>query len=156
MIHDVLVPRGADGLRQRLARDALDGLLARGIDVRQHQNVGLIERAAEILPEMLRARVAVRLEEHQQALVTAAARRFERGANFGGMMAVVVDQRDAVDDALDFKPPPTPRKFLEPRADQIRGNIQRQRRRPPPRPRCARCGFPEAHGRMKIPRSSPR
>ena len=46
---------------------------------------------------MLRARVAVRLEEHQQALEMAAARGFERGANFGGVMAVVVDQRDAVE-----------------------------------------------------------
>ena len=85
--------------------DAGNGLLARGIDVREHQHVGLIEGAAEIVPKVLRARVAVRLEEHQQALEMAAARGFERGANLGGVVAVIVDQRDAADDALDLKPP---------------------------------------------------
>ena len=42
---------------------------------------------------MLRAREAMRLEEHEQAIELAAARGFEGGANFRGMMAVVVDQR---------------------------------------------------------------
>ena len=56
-----------------------------------------IERAPKIFPEMLRARVPVRLEKHQQALVAAAARRLQRGANFRRMMAVIVNQRDAAD-----------------------------------------------------------
>ena len=100
---DVLVSGRADGFGQPFAGDALDRLLARGVDIGDHQNVRLIEGAAEIVPEMLRARVAVRLKEHEQALVTAAARGFERGANFGGMMAVVVNQRDAAEDAFDFE-----------------------------------------------------
>ena len=45
----------------------IGGSLA-GVNVGQHQHVGLIERAAEIVPKMLGARVAVRLEEHQQAV----------------------------------------------------------------------------------------
>ena len=52
---------------------------------------------------MLGARVAMRLEEHQQAIELAAARGFQRGANFDRMMAVIVDQGDAVDDAFDVK-----------------------------------------------------
>ena len=60
-------------------------------------------------------------------MISAAARGFERGANFGGMMAVVVDQRDAVEDAFDFEAAADAGKFREARADQVRRNIQRKR-----------------------------
>ena len=103
---------------------SVDGFFAGCVDVRHHQNVRLIKRAAKIFPEVLRARVAVRLEEDQQALVIAAARGVERGANFGGMMAVVVDQGDAVERAFDFEAPADPGKFREARANQVRRNIQ--------------------------------
>ena len=66
---------------------------------------------------MLGARVAVRLKKHQQAVVIAAARGLEGGANFGGMMAVIVDQRDAVERSFDFETTSDARKFREARSD---------------------------------------
>ncbi len=94
-IDDILVAGGANGVGQRRGGDAADGRFAGGVDVGQDQHVGLIEGAAEIVPKVLRARVAMRLKEHQQAVVAAAARRFERGANFHRVMAVIVDQGNA-------------------------------------------------------------
>ena len=95
---------GADCLREKLAGDAFRRRFAGGVNIRQHENVGVVEGAAEIVPKMLRARVAVRLKKYQQALVAAASRGFERGANFRGMVAVIVDQRDAGKFAFDFEP----------------------------------------------------
>jgi len=43
------------------------------------------------------------LEEHEEAVELATAGSFERGANFGGVVAVVVDNSDVVDGALDVK-----------------------------------------------------
>ena len=57
----------------------------------------------------------------------AAARRFQRRANLDRMMAIIIDQRDVVDDALDVEPPAHAGKLLEPGANQIRGHIQIQR-----------------------------
>ena len=125
--HHILVARRADRFGQPFAGDVLDGRLARRVNFGDDQNVRFVERAAEIVPEKLRARVAVRLEEHEQALVTAAARRFERGANFRGMMAVVVNQRDAGVNAFDFKAPSHAGKFRKPSANQVRRNVQRER-----------------------------
>ena len=55
---------------RRSPGDAFDGSLARGVYVRDHDDVRLIKRALKIFPETLRARVAVRLEKHQQSLVS--------------------------------------------------------------------------------------
>ncbi len=66
---------------------------------------------------MLRARVTVRLEQHQQPVVIAATRCFQRGPNFRGVMAVIVNQRDAVERSFDFETTPDARKFREARAD---------------------------------------
>src|ERR1700677_3165825 len=76
---------------------------------------------------MLSAGVAVRLEQPQQAILIAAARGFERGANFGGMMAVIVDEGDAIEDAFDFEAAAHTGKFGESGADQVGRNIQRER-----------------------------
>ena len=62
---------------------------------------------------MLRSRVAVRLKEHQQALEAAAARRFERGANLAGMVAVIVNQRNAAENALDLEAPADAREIRQ-------------------------------------------
>src|SRR5579872_1013780 len=102
----VLVACGTNRFRQRRGRDATNRLFTRGIDIRHDQEVGLIEGAAEVVPEVLRARKAVRLKKHQQAVVTAAARGLERGANLHRMMAVVIDQGNAAHGAFDLKAPP--------------------------------------------------
>ena len=113
-------PGRTDGLGKLFAGDAFDRRFARRINFGDHQNIRLIERAAEIVPKRLRARVAVRLKKNQQPLVAAAARRFERGADFGRMMAVIVDQRDAANIPLISKRRPTPAKFRKARANQVR------------------------------------
>ena len=121
------MPGAADRFGQLFSGDAVHGWFARGVYFGDHQNVGLIERAPKIFPEVLGAGVAVRLKENQQAVVVAAAGGFERGANFGGMMAVVVDQGDAVEDAFDFEAATNAGKFGEAGADQIRRDVQRKR-----------------------------
>src|SRR5260370_41022 len=110
-IVDVLVAGFANGGRKRFARHARDGRFAGRVDIEQHEDVCLIERAAELVPKVLGARVAMRLKEHEQAIELAAARRFERGANFGRVMAVVIDHGDVIDHALDIKPATHPSKL---------------------------------------------
>src|SRR5277367_2499908 len=128
-IVDVFVSGFADGRGQRLTGDAGDWRFARGIDVEQHEHVGLIEGAAELVPEMLRARKAVRLKENEQAVELAATRRFERGANFGGVMAVVVDHGDVVHDTLQVEPASHAGKFRESFAYQVSRNVEIKRDR---------------------------
>ena len=79
----------------------------------------------------------MRLKENQQPIELAAARRFQRGADFHRVVAVVIDDGDVVHDALDVKPAAHPGKFGETFADQIRGNIQIERHR--------RCSSSVAH-----------
>ena len=61
-VEDVLMAGFANGVSEGLAGHAGDGLLAGGVDVGQDEDVGLIEGTAEIVPEMLGARIAMRLE----------------------------------------------------------------------------------------------
>src|SRR6267143_1769305 len=126
-IVDVLVTGFANGGGKPFARYALDGRFACRIDIEQHENLGLIERAAKIFPKVLGAGVAMRLKEHQQPIELAAAGRFESGANLSGVMTIVIDHGDVVDDALDVKAATHSGKFEEAFADQVRGNVQIQR-----------------------------
>src|SRR5258708_25145634 len=87
----------------------------------------MIEGAAKIIPQVFRARVPVRLEKNEDALEMADACGFERGANFDGMMAVIVDQSDVVDDAFEVKPAPHAGKFPESNANQFGRHIQIKR-----------------------------
>ena len=76
---------------------------------------------------MLGTRIAVWLEEHQKAVELAHAGRFERGANFHGMMAVIVDDGDVVDHTSDVKTAANARKICETFANQVGRNIQVKR-----------------------------
>src|SRR5580692_360862 len=116
-IVDVLVAGFADGVGERFTGDAGDGRFARGVDIQQHQNVGLIESAAEVVPEMLGARKAVGLEEDQQTIELAAAGGFEGSANFDRVMAVIVDHGDVVDDSFDVETAAHAGEFRESFAD---------------------------------------
>src|SRR5580693_9185552 len=98
-------------------------MLTRRIDLGEHQNVRVIECAAKIVPQKLRARVAVRLKQNQQTLVSASASRFERGTNLGGMMTVIVNQRNACIHTLHFEAAADARKLLKPGSNQIRRHI---------------------------------
>src|SRR6266481_9387283 len=121
-IVDVLVTGLANGARKRFTRHARDGRFAGRIDIDQHENIRLIERAAEFIPKVLGAGVAMRLKKHEQAIELAAAGRFERGADLDRVMTVVIDHGDVVHYALDVKAAAHTGKFDEAFADQISRN----------------------------------
>src|SRR6202453_1591395 len=122
----ILVARRADGFGQNFAVDAFDRSFPGRINFRHHQNIGLIERAAKIFPEKLGARITVRLKQHEQAFVSATARGFECGANFGGMVAVVVDQGYAAKLAFNLETPANAGELRESRANQVRRDVERK------------------------------
>src|SRR5437868_2846367 len=94
---------GADSFSQGMAANAKNWVLAGRVDVHQHDHVGLIECPAKFVPKVLRARVAVGLEKHQETFEMAAACGLESSANLHRVMAIVIDQRDVIDDSLDVK-----------------------------------------------------
>src|SRR5262245_29475880 len=108
---NVLMTSFADRAGERFAGDSRYWRLAGCVDIGQDQDVGLVEGATEFVPEMLGARIAVRLEEDQQAVKFAAARSLKRGADFRWMVAIVVDDGDVVHRALDVKTPAHSAKF---------------------------------------------
>src|SRR6266550_2345929 len=73
------------------------------------------------------AGVPMRLEEHEDPVKIAAARRFECRANLGRMMSVIINQHNLIDNSLDFETPAHPGKLLEPGANQVRRNVQVER-----------------------------
>src|SRR5260370_1436114 len=126
-IVDVLVTRLAYGARKRFAGHTRDGRFAGRIDIEKREDIRLIERAAEFVPEMLGAGVTMGLKKHQQAIELAAAGRFKRGANLDGVMAVVIDHDDVIHYALDVKTAAHTGKLEEAFADQVYRNTQVQR-----------------------------
>src|SRR6266849_9466490 len=123
-IVDDFVTGLANGARQRFAGHARDGRFAGRIDIEQHEDVSLIERAAEFVPKVLGAGVTMGLKEHEQAIELATTGRFECGANLGRVMTVIIDHGDVIDRALDVKTAVHPGKLDEAFADQISRNIQ--------------------------------
>src|SRR3546814_10996363 len=83
----------ADRPRQRARVGAGDRRLASGIDLGEHQRVDVRQHAGEVVEQVARSAVAVRLERHHQSPVGPA-------AAYGGehrrqplpVMAIVVDQ----------------------------------------------------------------
>src|SRR6266853_310860 len=126
-IVDVLVTGLANGTRKRFAGHSRDWRFASRVDVEQNENVRLIKSAAEFVPKVPGAGVAMRLKQHQQPIELAAAGCFKCGANLGRVVAVVIDHGDVIDDALDVKTAAHAGKLEEAFADQVRGNIQVQR-----------------------------
>src|SRR5260370_15171499 len=128
-IMDIPLTGLANGARQRFAGHAWDGRFAGRIDIDQRENIGLIERAAEFVPKVLGAGIAMRLKEDEQAIELAAAGRFERGQSLDRMMTVIIDNGDVIDHALDVQAAAHADTFAEAFADQIGRNIQVQRDR---------------------------
>src|SRR6266853_6578977 len=126
-IVDVLVTGFANGTRKRFAGHSRDWRFASRVDVEQHENVRLIKSAAEFVPKVPGAGVAMRLKQHQQPIELAAAGGFEGGADLGRVMAVVIDHGDVIDDALDVKTAAHASKIDKAFADQVGRNVQIQR-----------------------------
>src|SRR3989454_1151736 len=120
----VLVAGGADGIREGLAGDPRNRRLAGRVDIGQHEHVGLVECAAKLIPEKFGARIAMRLEKNQQPVELATPCGVERRANLRGVVAIIVNQRDAVDGALDVEAAAHAGEFTKALTNQVGRNIQ--------------------------------
>src|SRR2546429_4956721 len=109
---------------ETLAGHAGDGRLAGRVDVGQDKHVGLIERATEFVPKMLSTREAMRVEKHQAATELAGAGGVECRGDFRRVMAVIVDNRDVVHDALDVETAANAGEFCKALANQVGGNVE--------------------------------
>ncbi len=97
----------------RLAGDAFDRRLARGVNIGHEDRGGIVKRAAELVLQRLRPRVAVRLKHDDDALAAGVLRGGERRADFARMMRVIVDHHVAIGAELDLEPPARAAKRLE-------------------------------------------
>ncbi len=95
-----------DRLGQAGSRNTGQGRFAGRVDVGDDQDVGLVERAGEPVEQIAGSRVAMGLEGHHDAAPKGALRGIEGCLDLGGMMTIVVDQRDAVDLVDDREPTP--------------------------------------------------
>ncbi len=84
----------------------------------------------------------------------AAARGFERGANFGGMVAIIIDDGDVVDYALDVEAAANAGEFCEAFPDEVGGTL-RYRATAAAAAALRTLWIPGGCGRWKKPRSSP-
>ena len=90
---------------QHLAGDPFDRVFAGRVDVGEKQLVGAVEGIEEVAEQVARARVAVRLKEHDDAAPEALARRRQRRPDLGRMVPVVAHHHDAADLAADLEAP---------------------------------------------------
>src|SRR5262245_13054521 len=100
---DASVTAARDPLGERPAVDTGDRRLARGVDVRHDDGVRVPEGAVELGREGVRARVAVRLEDDDEAPSQPLARGPEGRLDLRRVMAVVVDHEDAAALAADLE-----------------------------------------------------
>ncbi len=84
-----------NALGEPLRRHAGNRLLAGRVDGQHDHRVGVAKCASELVQKISGARVPVRLEDDVNLAAAARARSGQRGANLGGMVAVVVDNRHA-------------------------------------------------------------
>ena len=90
-------PSFGEPVDHELAGHSGNGLLARGIDLGDAGDVGARQRFGQLVGEVERARVEVRLEEREHAAaVHERPRRLEGRGDLRGMVAVVVVEPDAV------------------------------------------------------------
>src|SRR5579871_687940 len=86
----------AQPLHQRVAVDTRNRRFARGIDRRHDDVVSIVETGTELLEQIAEPRVAVRLHDGDDMTLGGGARGLQGGCNLDRMMAVIVEDRDAV------------------------------------------------------------
>src|SRR4051794_19542629 len=89
--------------------------------------VRLMECSSEIIHQSLRPRITMRLEQYMHLLIAASARRGQRRANLGRMMAIIIDNRHASFGALHLKPAIDSSELRQPFANLLDGYIQLKR-----------------------------
>src|SRR3990172_7267659 len=99
----VLVPVPLDAFVDGPAAHAGYGLLAGGVDVHNDDRIGLVEGRKELIKKVLRPRIPVRLEHRDHPAAGSGLCGGERGPDLRRVMAVIVDDGDPVDLALDLE-----------------------------------------------------
>src|SRR6185369_3524330 len=127
-IDGVLVAEALEFLDERRRCDSLNGILAGWINIENQHHIREIECPREIVKEMERSRVSMRLEDRKNAAEISRLRGTERRANFGRMMSVVVDDGYAVT-RLDLESPIDSAETFERRGNDMRLNAHIARRR---------------------------
>src|SRR6266700_2600058 len=92
-------------VRQVGRADSGDVFLARAVNVEHVHAVRAIESASEVVYERIQARVAMRLEDHDEATVAQLPSGFDRRADLGRMVRIVVVDRGALEDAEELHSP---------------------------------------------------
>ncbi len=88
---------GAKALCQGVGIDALDRLLASGINRHDKDHVGVIEGALEVIHQRLKPGVAVRLNDGDHSAFGTLPRGGEHRSDLGRMVCVIVDDDCTVD-----------------------------------------------------------
>ncbi len=119
----------AQPLHQPVAVGAGDRRLARGIDMRDDHGVGVVEAGRELLEQRGEPRVAMRLHHGDDLAGRGLARRAQHRLDLDGMVAVVVDDRDAVPFAGAGETPAHAAEILQRLADHRVGDAELMRDR---------------------------
>ena len=104
--NDVAMPMRAQALHQRVAVGAFDRRFAGRIDMRDDDRVGIVEAGAELLEQSRQPRVAMRLHDGDHLALGQFARRLQHRRDLDRMVAIIVDNGDAVPHAGAGEAPP--------------------------------------------------
>ena len=96
-----------DFINDRLPADARNRRFARGINIRHHHAIRVVEGAAKPRAKRFRARITMGLKHGEHPLAASRSRSFQCSANFGRMMRVIVNKQKAF--ALIFNLEPASR-----------------------------------------------
>src|SRR6476646_10519851 len=99
------MPELTDSFYQRLRCHAIDGLLRGRIDIEHVKTIGLHERARELIHQVKRAGIAMRLKNYVNAPVAAQSRSRKRRSDLGRMVAIIVNDRHVRLLAANLKSP---------------------------------------------------
>ena len=92
----VAVAAGADAVDELFRVDAVDRVLAGGIDRRHDDRIGIVEAGGEFVEQIAQARETMRLGDRDDAARRGVARGLEHRLDLDRMVAVVVEDIDAV------------------------------------------------------------
>ena len=92
----VAVARLNEALHQIITACARNGIFASGVNIRDSNHICVIETGAEVIEQVVQTAVAVRLMHGDHPPLARLARGLEHGGNFRRVMAVVVNDRHAV------------------------------------------------------------
>src|SRR5262249_18987348 len=111
-----------DFVSDRLAADARNRRFARGINIRYHYQIGIVEGAAKLAPQRFCTRITVGLKHREHSFAASRSRSFQCRLNLGGMMCVIVDEQKALALIFDLKPAPRVLEFTKRSCDLFKRN----------------------------------